>query len=71
MMSLPNLNTTPIVAGIDIAKDKDTIAVAFGTYPVTLNLSNDSGGFDALVAHLACHQVFSSSWRPLAVLSLL
>ena len=55
MTSLPNSTFAPITVGIDVAKD--TIEVAIGLNTPTLSLSNDAGGFDALLKHLAAHQV--------------
>jgi transposase len=55
MTSLPNSTSAPITVGIDVAKD--TIEVAIGLNTPTLSLSNDAGGFEALLNHLAAHQV--------------
>jgi transposase len=52
---LPNSTSTPITVGIDIAKD--TIEVAIGLNTPSLSLTNDSEGFDTLLAQLAKHQV--------------
>lgn len=54
-MSLPKSTSTPIVVGIDVAKD--TLEVALGLELPTLSLSNDVNGFDALLAQLAGYQV--------------
>jgi transposase len=55
MMSLPNSTPAPVTVGIDVAKN--TIDVALGLDLPTLNLNNDSDGFDALLTQLAAHQV--------------
>lgn len=54
MMSLPNSTPTPVTVGIDVAKN--TIEVAIGLELPTLNLRNDSNGFEALLARLAAHR---------------
>lgn len=54
MMSLPNSTPTPVTVGIDVAKN--TIEVAIGPELPTLNLSNDSDGFDTLLTQLAAHR---------------
>ncbi|MDQ2987764.1 MAG: IS110 family transposase [Pseudomonadota bacterium] len=53
-MSLPNSTPTPVTVGIDVAKN--TIEVAIGLGLPTLNLSNDSDGFNTLLTHLAAHR---------------
>lgn len=55
MMSLPKSTVTPIVVGIDVAKN--TIEVAMGLSLPTLSLSNDPNGFDTLLKQLADCQV--------------
>lgn len=54
MMSLPNSTPTPVTVGIDVAKN--TIEVAIGLELPTLNLSNDSDGFETLLTQLAAHR---------------
>jgi transposase len=55
MTSLPDPTSVPITVGIDVAKD--TLEVAIGLNIPSLNLTNDTEGFDALLTQLAAHRV--------------
>nr|WP_281291345.1 transposase [Paraburkholderia panacisoli] len=55
MTSLSDPTSVPITVGIDVARD--TLEVAIGLNIPSLNLSNDTEGFDALLTQLAAHRV--------------
>jgi transposase len=55
MTSLPDSTSAPVTIGIDVAKA--TLDIAIGLKSPPLSLTNDSKGFDALLTHLATHQV--------------
>jgi transposase len=55
MTSLPDSTSTPVTVGIDVAKA--TLDIAIGVNAPPLSLTNDTEGFDTLLAQLATHQV--------------